>query len=120
MSDENKITTNRIEEVLLRRKQNEFREELKAAIDNLNKVLYKYCGSLKHPEEIKELKNWFEKYAMSLTAPCSSNMIFSNLHPDHYPKCLNEALLKQAVDEFFKSFGQMKEQLEEIYGSIDC
>jgi hypothetical protein len=109
---ENKITTNRIEEVLLKKAQEKFRKELTEAINNLESVLGKY-----HVDEkgFEEFKKWLTQTAIVPTYHYHSHQVISsNLNPSHYPAVLNEELLKMAVDEFLKSVEETKATLESL------
>jgi hypothetical protein len=119
MSEENKLTTNQIEKVLLEKKQKEFRQEVGTAIKNLDQVLYKYFGTFS-TEEFKTYASWLTQKALVPQYHYhGGNVISSNLHSDYYPKFLNEVLLKRAVDEFLKSVEDTKTQLDEVYNNIN-
>jgi hypothetical protein len=119
VSEENKLTTNQIEKVLLEKKQKEFSNELSSAIEKLDEVLCKYVGRVSQ-DEFKIISAWLSQKVLTTQYPhYSKNYFASNLHSDYYPKILNEVLLKKAVEEFMKSVEDTKATLDDVCSSIN-
>lgn len=109
---ENKITTNRIEEVLLKNKQEEFSKEIEQIMRSLETTLCKYLVGIKEVER-EEFSKWFkEKLFVPAPAHWGNKLLNCNSHPSHYPVCVNSALLRQAVDTFIKSVESTKEVID--------
>jgi hypothetical protein len=119
LSEENKLTTNQIETALLKKAQEKFRKEVGDAIENLDKVLYKYIGKINEADH-KIFATWLTQKALKPEYHYhAASVISSNLHSDYYPQVLNERLLKMAVDEFLKSVEDTKTSLDEVYNQIN-
>ena len=110
-----KITTNRIEEVLLKKKQEEFKNDVAQALGVLNTTLYKYTSGMIDAES-QSFSSWLTTKAI-VPVPMNNrrtSAISCNLHSDHYPDALNLVLLKQAVDEFIRSVESTKEVIDRL------
>jgi hypothetical protein len=108
--EQTKITTNRIEEVLLEKKQREYVSGVKKAVDNLCNAVN--CGQCLSAEpDKKAFKDWVSGLICYGWNTISAG---DRISKDNLPDCVNEALLKQAVDEFIQSVESTKEVIESL------
>lgn len=107
-----KITTNRIEEVLLEKKQREYSKEVREAVERL-------CNAINCGQEMDndEERNTFIKWVKDLiyfnwSNVTPSSKICAEEFADNLPECITKALLKNAVDEFIQSVESTKEIID--------
>lgn len=104
-----KLTTNKIEEILLKKKQNEYVQNIKKAVVNLCDAIN--CGQdIKSTEDDEDFKKW----VMGLIRFGLSGVYSSDLYTNKLPECINKALLKNAVVEFIQSVESTKEIIDSL------
>lgn len=109
------ITTNRIEEVLLEKKEKQYVDELMAACSNLVEKLNRYCCvQMSGSEEGRQVKQWIEsffKFGWEIKSePCNIR---------HMPEFVRKKLLESAVEEFLESVESTKEIIDSLGGDPD-
>jgi hypothetical protein len=107
MSEENKITTNRIEDVLLKKEKEEFVKEVRSAVHNLIKVLNTFSAEGK--EETEAYQKWVtDLFEVSYrTFPQDKNI-------EKLPAFIEQKLLQYAVDKFIATVTETKATLDSL------
>jgi hypothetical protein len=108
---ENKITTNRIEEVLLNKEKDKFIKEVESAVQNLVNILNEYLPDTHKKEELEAYQGWATEIIEV------SYRVFPQYKKiENLPEYIERNLLQNAVDKFIKSVEETKATLE----SLDC
>jgi hypothetical protein len=106
---ENKITTNHIEEVLMKKEKVEFIGEVYKAVNDLANILNTFTPD--GDDESKAYKAWIESFFI-----ISHRVFIQGSKIENLPKYMECMLLKKAVDDFIRSVEETKATLD----SLDC
>jgi hypothetical protein len=110
---EEKLTTNRIEEALLKKKRYECIKNIETAAENFAIVVNQYI-----PTDEGDNQKLFNEWVKSMFS-YGWQIFIDNSAIKNIPTAVSEKLLKQAVDEFIESVEDMKGQIDGLYNSAN-
>ena len=111
-----KVTTNQIEEVLLKRESEEFTERFNKAKSALLTVLSDYGVDFKGltKEDREEFRIWLVK-SFDFERSGSNLVTCYPIHRTRLPACVNRRLLNRAIPKFMEETAHAHSVMEDVY-----